>query len=281
MGWRERVPWWDASETNNNKVEEQVMSVELKKYLVASMVAAVVTGAAAVYADEAPAAEAPAAEKSWEASVGFDLWTEYIFRGVAIQDNNPMYNPSVSFSYKGFSAYYWGAYGDGPVAGEHYEENDYGVDYTLGLMNDKLSVTAGFVMYHYPDDSAETYEFYALASYDCFLSPSIAYYWDFDQIGASYMSLGISHSFDLGQYVKLKEPMSLGLDLSASLGIDFEYNSSDTQLNDILLGVSVPFQVTENFEVHAGLQVSIALSALNDIGQGNELIGNVGGSFSF
>jgi hypothetical protein len=69
--------------------------------------------------------------------------------------------------------------------------------------------------------------------------------------------------------------------LSASLGIDFEYNSSDTQLNDILLGAKVPFQVTENFEVHAGVQLSIALDALDDIGQDDELIGNIGASFTF
>lgn len=266
------------------------MSVTMKKYLVASMTAAMISGASAVYADGAPAAgaateaaaKAPAEEKSWSASVGFDLWSEYIFRGVAIQDNAPLYSPSASFDWKGLSVWYWGGYGDAVASGEHYEENDYGVDYTLSLFDEKLSLTAGAIMYHYPDGSGtDTYEFYAIASVDVFLTPTVAYYWDFDEIGASYLTLGVSHSFDLGKLVKLEEPKALSLDLSAALGIDFEYNSSDTQLNDILLGVKVPFQVTENFEVHAGVQVSIALDALDDIGQGDELIGNIGASFSF
>jgi uncharacterized protein (TIGR02001 family) len=258
------------------------MSVTLKTYLVASVTAAMISGTAAVYADSAPAAAAPAEEKSWEVSVGFDLWSEYIFRGVAIQDNAPMYNPSASFSWNGFSAWYWGAYGDSDTNGEHYEENDYGIDYTLSLFDEKLSLTAGALMYHYPDRSGtDTYELYAIASYDCLLTPTVAYYWDFDEFGASYLTLGVSHSFDLGKLVKLEEPKALSLDLSASLGIDFEYNSSDTQLNDILLGAKVPFQVTENFEVHAGVQLSIALDALDDIGQDDELIGNIGASFTF
>ena len=83
----------------------------------------------------------------------------------------------------------------------------------------------------------------------------------------------------------LPEGMSLGAIPSAQLGIDFGYNSrtthADVNFNDVLLGVNVPFYITPQFCIHAGFQVSIAMNSLNDIGQSNERIGNVGVSYSF
>ncbi len=75
--------------------------------------------------------------------------------------------------------------------------------------------------------------------------------------------------------------MSWTVDPSASLGIDFEYNSSSTDLNDLLFGVSTSLQLTEQLEIHGGVNLSIALSALNDISQGNEFWANLGASVSF
>lgn len=85
--------------------------------------------------------------------------------------------------------------------------------------------------------------------------------------------------------LNLPDGMALSIVPSAQLGIDFGYNSrrtgSNVNWNDVLLGVSVPFYITPPFCIHAGFQVSIALNSLNDIGQGNERIANVGVSYTF
>jgi len=266
----------------------------MKNRLIALLSALVVAMPAVVQADEAPAepmAEEPAAEKSWEASVGVDWFSEYIFRGVDVLANEPFWNPTASVACHGFSIWYWGAFGDSTGTDDTYEENDYGVDYTFALLEEKLSITSGFQMFHYPDGNsgADTYEAYGVISYDVLLQPTASIWYDFDEIGGAYLTLGIGHSFDLSEAVELESPMAWTIDPSAALGLDLGYWSdpflfgtgNDTDFNDLLLGVSTTLQVTEQIEVHAGIQVSVALDSLHDGGQGNELIGNVGASFSF
>ena len=243
---------------------------------------------------EAPLADSPVLDeddgedKDWEFTAGFDLWSEYIFRGVRIPDNSPMYNPSASFGYKGFSVWYWGAFGDSDGPDNTYEENDYGADYTFTLMDDKLSLTAGGLMYHYPDGNsgADTFEVYGIAALDVLLQPSAALYWDIDEFHGGFLTLGIGHSFDLGEMVDMQEPMAWSLDPSAKVSVDFGYNDRGTQsnvaLNDLTLGLGSTLQITEIVEVHAGINYQISLDALNNIAHSsNRLFGNVGFSVTF
>ena len=231
----------------------------------------------------AQADEGKAAEKEWEITVGFDFYSEYVFRGVDILANEPLYSPSASITWKGFSLWYWGGFGNSPGPDNTYEENDYGADYTLTLLEEKLSITGGVLMYHYPDSisGTDTYEVYGIVGYDTLLQPSVSVYYDFDEVGGAYLTFGIGHTFDLTEKVGLKEPMSWTIDPSAALSIDIKYNDDDTDFNDLLLGIGTTLQVTEYMELHAGFQLSIAMANLHDIGQDHERIGNVGLSFSF
>lgn len=240
---------------------------------------------------QVPAAEEPTAEKDWSFSADFTVYSEYIFRGVDLSGSDILLSPSATFGYKGFSAYYWGGFNDadpgGPAGGRWYEETDLGADYTFTLLDGKLSITGGAVWYLYLDrlSGADTVELYGKASYDTFLQPSVSLYWDIDELHGGYLTFGISHSFDIGSKIGLPEGQSLSIDPSAALSIDLGYNSrvsqSDVQFNDLLLGLSAPWQITENICLHAGVQLSIAMDSLNDIGQGNELIGSGGVTFSF
>ena len=227
-----------------------------------------------VRADDGAAAPA---EKQWEGSVSYDLSSEYDFRVVDLTGNNWLSSPGASVSAHGFTGWYWGGYG-----ATDYQENDFGLDYSFNLADDRFSVSAGYIFYQYPDgDAHDTHELWASVGMDVFLSPTATWYWDFDEVGGSYLTLGVSHSFDLGEVFGLDESMSWTVDPSASLGIDFEYNSSSTDLNDLLFGVSTSLQLTEQLEIHGGVNLSIALSALNDISQGNEFWANLGASVSF
>jgi uncharacterized protein (TIGR02001 family) len=234
---------------------------------------------------EAPAAAEPPAEKDWSFTAGFDLWSEYIFRGVDVTGNRPMLNPAATAEWKGFSIGYWGAYSDVKAAG-WYEEADLTAGYSRSFFEDKLTLGAGYIFYWYPDAKSghDTHEVYGTASLNVLLTPTVALYYDVDEIHGGYLTFGVSHNFDIGSKLGLGEG-KLGIEPSAQLGIDLGYNSrasrSDVQFNDVLLGIKVPWQITDNFEVHAAFQVSVALEALNDIGQHNERIGNVGFSYSF
>lgn len=268
-----------------------------KEKFVALMVAALMGVAVAGRADEAAthtAAPAPAAveepteEKAWSASVNFDIWSEYIFRGVEISSGDDvMYNPSVTFAWNGITAYYWGAFNDSDAGDTWYEETDLGIDYTFSVLDEKLSLTGGFLAYLYQDgiSGVDTYEIYGKASYDTFLTPTASLFWDIDEFHGGYLTFSVSHSFDVGGALGLSEPMALSIDPSAALSIDLGYWSratdSNVALNDLLLGVKVPWQITEAFQVHACVQVSIALDSMDDIGQGDEIIGNIGASYSF
>jgi hypothetical protein len=250
--------------------------------------AAILAIPAGARADEtAPAAEPPAEEKEWSASVGFDVWSEYIFRGVDLSGNDVMFNPYASFSWKGFTAYYWGAFNDADP-GRWYEETDLGIEYGMDVLDGKLTLAGGALWYLYLDgvSGRDTVELYGKATVNVLLSPYVSLYYDIDEFHGGYLSFGVSHSFDLTETLGLGEGMALSIDPSAQLSFDLGYNSRNTQsnfdLNDLLLGVKVPFQITEMISVHAGVQLSIALSALSDgYGQGNELIGNAGVTLSF
>lgn len=224
------------------------------------------------------------AEKVWEGSVGYDLSSQYIFRGVDITGNNWLSSPSASVSAYGFTAGYWAGYGHDDLTGSDsdYQENNFTLTYTTDIADDQLAVTGGYIFYQFPDgDLHDTHELWASLAANMFLSPTATWYWDFDEVGGSYLTLGVSHSFDMNEVFGLDDSVAWTVDPSASLGIDFDYNSNGTDLNDILFGISTSVQLTDQLEIHGSINASIALSGLNDIGQGNEAWAVVGASVSF
>jgi hypothetical protein len=232
----------------------------------------------------------PPPAKEWSVTLGADWYSEYIFRGVDLLKNEPVFVPSVVAKWKGLTAYYYGYYGDGDNAlpgNEWYEETDLGADWTQTVLDGKLALTAGALYYVYFDANSgtDTWELYGKATYACYFNPTVAINWDIDSFRGGYGTVGVSHSYDLSKALNLKEGMSLAIVPSAQLGIDFGYNSRRTQSNinwdDVLLGVNVPFFLTPQFCIHAGFQWSVAMNSLNDIGQHNEAIANVGLSYSF
>ena len=63
--------------------------------------------AAPAAAPEAKKEEAPAEDKP-TASLGVDLFSQYIWRGFALSRNSVVFQPSLTVGYKGFSANVWG-----------------------------------------------------------------------------------------------------------------------------------------------------------------------------
>ncbi|MEI6083094.1 MAG: TorF family putative porin [Verrucomicrobiota bacterium] len=233
------------------------------------------------------AAAAPEPAKEWSVAVGADYFSEYIFRGVDLLGNDPVFVPSVVGKWKGLTAYYYGYYGDSDSPNNTwYQEADIGADWTQTVLDGKLALTAGALYYLYPDGNsgADTWEIYGKVTYVSYFNPYIALNWDIDEFNAGYGVVGVTHTYDISKYVKLEDG-KLTITGMAQLGIDFGYNSRATQSNvnwnDILFGPSITFAITPALNVHAGWQTSIALNSLNDIGQHNNSFANIGVGYAF
>jgi hypothetical protein len=228
--------------------------------------------------------------KDWSVTISQDYYSLYVFRGVSVLKDNPIWVPSVVATYKNLTAYYYGYFGSGTDVvskNKWYEEDDFAADLHQGLFNDRVTVTAGVYGYLYPDglSGKDTYEVYGKIAYANYFNPYVALTWDVHAIHGGYGIAGISHAYDVTKYVGLKDGQSLTITPSASLGIDFGYNSKQTvsnvNWNDVLLGIAMTYNVTSALNVHVGYQGSIALNSVRQAGTGNESIVNAGLTYAF
>ncbi len=235
-------------------------------------------------------------EKAWSLDVGVDYADHYMFRGVPLLGDNEVLVPNATFTVGNFSVYYYGYRGDIPAdftaSGNEvaYNEDDFGAEYAFALA-ENFSLTIGAVSYMYSDRTTEeygfedSYELYAIASFDVLLAPTFSYYQDMDAVEGGYASFGVSHSYPMGE--------KASLDFSAAVGFDFGYNltnglaadlgldESNGDLNDVLIGLDVPVQLTDWFGFHVMAQQSIALDVLDDLEVDDETIFTGGVTFSF
>ena len=181
-------------------------------------------------------------------SVSADLVSKYVWRGILVTDD-PVFQPSVTASWKGLSLNVWGSVdltdvNENPGDNYRLQEVDYTGSYSFSPVKG-LDLTGGAILYTFagfPDTS----EVFATAALSCVpLTPTLSVYYDFGRIDGFYANLGISHTFTL------TEKLSLGL--SASLGCaDSDYNAfyfgvDENAFNDGVLGANLDYKVNENF----------------------------------
>ena len=82
-----------------------------------------------------------------------------------------------------------------------------------------------------------------IPSFDTFLSPSVTWYYDFDQVDGSYVAFGLSHSIELSE----ESPLALDLGLNIGWGDD-DYNAAywgvdDDGFNDLTLSAGLPIEL--------------------------------------
>jgi hypothetical protein len=214
-----------------------------KKMIVAGIVTASIVGAGAssVMAEE----EKPTAE----ASVAF--LSQYIWRGYELSKDSLVIQPSITTSYKGFSANLWGNLDtDYYATGSHnWNETDFTLSYDGSY--EKLGYGAGWIYYALEDGADDTQEFYATVSYDILLSPSLTFYYDTDDYaGDWYAKLSLAHTFMIAE--------KYGLDLGLSFG--YTDNKDWSAFSDGLLSVSMTFPVNEYIAITPQIYWSFALS---------------------
>lgn len=240
-------------------------------------------------APEAAPAEDAATEKAWSLEVGVDDSTKYLFRGVDLLAGGDVLWPHATLTWGNFSAYTYAYWGDMPDKAGSYSENDFGLDYTFTA--GRASITLGALTYQYSSDVEkamgflDTYEVYGIVSFDTLLAPTITYYHDVDAVDGGFLTLGVSHGFELTD--------KLSVDLSGTLGLDFGYNlgsdlarelgvsKSRGDFDDFLVGADFTYAFDDAFSAHALVQESYALDVLDDIGQDDVTVVTAGLAYSF
>jgi hypothetical protein len=226
-----------------------------------------------VKAPEAKAPETVAGDKvTGSASIAF--YNRYIFRGYEIGKSGLVIQPSLSASFKGFTATLWGNLDTNErnttsavFANEGrkgWDETDLTLSYTVPI--GKLSVTGGYIYYDlkYAED---TEEFFLTFAYDILSKPTFSIYQDVTSYPGTYMNLSFAHSFAL--------PKDISLDLGASFGYfagrsnywrTFETSTMDYTgsrykgLHDGMVKAGLTIPVTKAFSIQPSVQFWFPLS---------------------
>ena len=150
-------------------------------------------------------------------SVSVGVFNRYIFRGYELSSRSFVVQPSVSVSYKWFSASLWSNIDSDEHATQSFvpdreghksfNETDLTLSYTYAI--DKLSLTAGYI-YYGTKYTAETEEVFFTASYDTLLKPTLSVYRDINEYPGTYVNLALSHSLPVYKEITFDVGASAG-----------------------------------------------------------------------
>jgi hypothetical protein len=108
-----------------------------------------------------------------------------------------------------------------------------------------------------------------------YITPSTVFIWNLNDTPGGFLEFRID-----GDVPVIKE--ALTLNPYALLGLNFGYNTTaEYGLNNFQFGIQADWQINEYLTAFAGINYSIALAALEAIGQGNEAWVNAGVSVGF
>ena len=140
-----------------------------------------------------------------EADLSLGILSQYIWRGQELSRDSIVFQPSATFSFKGFSANIWLNYDSDPFdhdSVDNLNEVDYTFSYShsFGMVDAEL----GYIYYNLVgrDDSQE---FFVSGTVNTLLSPYVTIYQEFAHYNSTYIVFGVSHGFEL--------PKSMSLDL--------------------------------------------------------------------
>jgi hypothetical protein len=189
-----------------------------------------------------------------EGDLGFEFTSDfngkYIWRGQNL-DDDPVFQPGLSASYKGLTAAIWGNLELTNINGNSgdFSELDYSIDYSSNLPDaEDVGFSIGAIYYDFPGTTVpSTTELYWGFSLDTTLSPSITFYHDIDEADGLYISAGIGHSIEKIFEIGPESPVAMELGASYGWG-DSSYNKyywglNDSKANDLTLSASFPFEV--------------------------------------
>jgi hypothetical protein len=192
-----------------------------------------------------------AEEAKPSASADVGVFSQYIWRGYELSKDSVVIQPSITVGYKDVSLNLWGnldtdVYSD-PNGQSQFNETDMTLSYgkTFGMVN----VGVGYIYYGLDgvDDSQEVYLSLGL---DTLLSPTLTVYREIAHLPSWYISLGISHSIELGKKITL--------DLAGSVGYYYSDDDDFVEVDDNLNPTTKKYQSFHNGLVSVGLTIPVA-----------------------
>ena len=230
----------------------------MKKLIMSLVLGMVIFGAASTALAEI--------ETSGDAYIG--IYSKYVWRGIdVLPDNDYSIQTGADVSFGGFTVGYWSAWDE---QNSNMIETDWTLDYSHDF-GEMVSASIGNIMYTFGGES--TNEAYISGTLNTLLSPSLAFYLDYQLFHTLYSTLGISHDLSIG------DKMTLGL------GAQISYNDTDAKgyFNNIELPVNLGYAVTDQVSVDASFLYSGPLTddARTIGGISDEFVGGLSTTFSF
>lgn len=203
------------------------------------------------------------ADKDWSVTLDAAFNGKYVWRGINVVDD-PVFQPSLAASYKGWTASIWGNLeltGVNGFGGD-FTELDFGLDYSWSY--GMLDFSTGAIYYRFPQTGApSTVEVYGAVGADVFLSPTLTVYYDIDEADGAYVTLSAGHTFE--DVWELSETVTASADLSASLGYGtsnynaFYFGADQNALVDLTLSAGLPIALGERWTVTPSLNYASLL----------------------
>jgi len=205
------------------------------------------------------------------------VYNRYIFRGYEIGKSGLVVQPSLTASYKGFSASFWGNMDTNQRSTktadfssesmDHkkgWNETDLTLSYTYPI--GKLSLTGGYIYYN-TKYANETEEVFATIALDVISKPSLSIYQDITSYKGTYINLSFAHSIPIYKETTLDLGASFGYFMGES---DYwstyddasaAYTGSKYQgLHDGMVKAGFTIPVTKSFVIQPSVQYWFPLS---------------------
>ena len=152
-----------------------------------------------------------AAPASADAEYALDFASAYVWRGITFTDG-AVFQPSVTASNdSGFAINVWGSLDIDDANDMSGEFNEIDLTASYGFGADAVSAEVGFIEYLFPNTPfAGTREVYLTVGWDITASPSVALYYDIDEVKDFYANFGVEFGGDVSGAMAWSVAVSAG-----------------------------------------------------------------------
>jgi hypothetical protein len=228
-------------------------------------------------AEEQKAVEPKQEEEKVTGEVAASVLSAYIWRGQELTRHSMVVQPSLTASYKGFTANVWGNLDTKPYAAgdEKYASNFTETDVTLSYAKKFgiVTVGAGYIYYGLAAaapggaDPLDSQELFVSLGLDTILAPTLTVYKEIDHYHQWYALLGVSHTFALHEKVGLKLAATASYLKSEDAATYAKYDSNAVatsdkfnNFHDATVSISLPVAVTKTLTLTPILNYVFPLS---------------------
>lgn len=232
--------------------------------------------------------------RNWGASLSAGWQGRHIHYGVNESGNGGAYTNEIGIWINDFTLSVWNGFG----TSTSFEEWDFTAGYNFDL--GPVFFIPGYNLRYLPEETSEdeshegethaeeeehadhahkTYgnELFAVLGTKKipYVTPSAAFIWDLNNTPGAFLEFRLDGEIPVYKEIVTLEPYAL-------LGVNLGYNTrSYYGWNNFQFGVEGNWQINKIISVFAGINYSVAMTALQDIDQGNEVWANFGLSFTY